>query len=32
MAEKKKLRSSRWFEKDDLRSFGHRSRVNQMGY
>ncbi len=29
---KKKLRSLRWFEKDDLRSFGHRSRVNQMGY
>ena len=28
----KKLRSLRWFEKDDLRSFGHRSRVNQMGY
>ncbi len=32
MVEKKKLRSLRWFEKDDLRSFGHRSRVNQMGY
>ena len=32
MAEQKKLRSLRWFEKDDLRSFGHRSRVNQMGY
>lgn len=28
----KKLRSLRWFEKNDLRSFGHRSRVNQMGY
>ncbi len=28
----KKLRSLKWFEKDDLRSFGHRSRVNQMGY
>lgn len=28
----KKLRSLRWFEKDDLRSFGHRSRVNQMGF
>lgn len=28
----KKLRSARWFEKDDLRSFGHRSRVLQMGY
>ena len=32
MADEKKLRSLRWFEKDDLRSFGHRSRVNQMGY
>jgi len=32
MANEKKLRSLRWFEKDDLRSFGHRSRVNQMGY
>ncbi|MCC0029585.1 MAG: dihydroxy-acid dehydratase [Brucellaceae bacterium] len=28
----KKLRSARWFEPDDLRSFGHRSRVLQMGY
>lgn len=28
----KTLRSNRWFEKDDLRSFGHRSRVKQMGY
>lgn len=27
-----KLRSSRWFEADDLRSFGHRSRARQMGY
>ncbi|MDX2315853.1 MAG: L-arabinonate dehydratase [Gammaproteobacteria bacterium] len=26
------LRSSRWFAPDDLRSFGHRSRVRQMGY
>lgn len=26
------LRSMRWFAKDDLRSFGHRSRVKQMGY
>ncbi|MEC4720058.1 L-arabinonate dehydratase [Noviherbaspirillum sp. CPCC 100848] len=26
------LRSARWFAKDDLRSFGHRSRVMQMGY
>ena len=32
MSEKKNLRSQRWFEKNDLRSFGHRSRVNQMGY
>ncbi|MEH6650361.1 MAG: L-arabinonate dehydratase [Motiliproteus sp.] len=26
------LRSFRWFGKDDLRSFGHRSRVKQMGF
>jgi dihydroxy-acid dehydratase len=26
------LRSQRWFGPDDLRSFGHRSRVKQMGY
>jgi dihydroxy-acid dehydratase len=26
------LRSARWFAADDLRSFGHRSRMNQMGY
>lgn len=26
------LRSRRWFERDDLRSFGHRSRLKQMGY
>ncbi len=26
------LRSARWFEADDLRSFGHRSRIMQMGY
>ena len=25
-------RSARWFEPDDLRSFGHRSRAMQMGY
>ena len=25
------LRSMRWFGPDDLRSFGHRSRVKQMG-
>ncbi|MDX1435074.1 MAG: dihydroxy-acid dehydratase, partial [Gammaproteobacteria bacterium] len=29
---KRKLRSSRWFDPDDLRSFGHRSRARQMGY
>ncbi|MFY0679926.1 MAG: dihydroxy-acid dehydratase [Thalassovita sp.] len=28
----KKLRSERWFETDDLRGFGHRSRLFQMGY
>ena len=28
----KDLRSARWFAKDDFRSFGHRSRVLQMGY
>ena len=27
-----RLRSARWFAPDDLRSFGHRSRMNQMGY
>ena len=27
-----KLRSSRWYGSDDLRSFGHRSRTKQMGY
>jgi len=26
------LRSGRWFAQDDLRSFGHRSRMLQMGY
>jgi dihydroxy-acid dehydratase len=26
------LRSARWFAPDDLRSFGHRSRLRQMGY
>ncbi|MEL3889283.1 L-arabinonate dehydratase [Ferrovibrio sp. MS7] len=26
------LRSARWFAPDDLRSFGHRSRILQMGY
>ncbi len=29
---RKPLRSARWFEPDDLRSFGHRSRTLQMGY
>ncbi len=28
----KKLRSARWFDTDDLRGFGHRSRLMQMGY
>jgi dihydroxy-acid dehydratase len=36
MADQKKtpdqLRSARWFAPDDLRSFGHRSRIMQMGY
>jgi len=26
------LRSRRWFARNDLRSFGHRSRLKQMGY
>ena len=26
------LRSARWFAADDLRSFGHRSRLMQLGY
>lgn len=26
------LRSARWFEADDLRSFGHRSRLKGMGF
>jgi dihydroxy-acid dehydratase len=26
------LRSARWFAPDNFRSFGHRSRMNQMGY
>jgi len=26
------LRSYRWFGKDDLRSFGHRSRAKQAGF
>jgi dihydroxy-acid dehydratase len=28
----KDLRSHRWLGPDDLRSFGHRSRMNQMGF
>jgi dihydroxy-acid dehydratase len=28
----RKLRSARWFDADDLRGFGHRSRIMQMGY
>ncbi|MGH6815745.1 MAG: L-arabinonate dehydratase [Hyphomicrobiaceae bacterium] len=28
----KDLRSTRWFAPDDLRGFGHRSRIMQMGY
>jgi dihydroxy-acid dehydratase len=27
-----RLRSARWFSPDDFRSFGHRSRMNQIGY
>jgi dihydroxy-acid dehydratase len=27
-----RLRSARWFVPDDFRSFGHRSRMKQMGY
>ncbi|MDO1582778.1 L-arabinonate dehydratase [Rhizobium oryzicola] len=29
---KDQLRSARWFAPDDLRSFGHRSRMMQLGY
>jgi dihydroxy-acid dehydratase len=32
MKSPEQLRSSRWFSPDDFRSFGHRSRVMQMGY
>ncbi len=28
----RKLRSAQWFDADDLRGFGHRSRIMQMGY
>ena len=31
-AKSKTLRSARWFDADDLRGFGHRSRLMQMGY
>lgn len=31
-SERRPLRSARWMGKDDLRSFGHRSRMMQMGY
>ena len=27
-----KLRSHRWFGPDDMRSFGHRSRLKAMGF
>jgi hypothetical protein len=30
MKDAKPLRSARWFEAEDLRSFGHRSRTLQM--
>jgi dihydroxy-acid dehydratase len=30
--EPRQLRSWRWFGPDDLRTFGHRSRIKQMGY
>jgi len=30
--EPRDLRSGKWFAPDDLRSFGHRSRMNQMGF
>ncbi len=29
---RRSLRSARWFDADDLRGFGHRSRLMQMGY
>lgn len=32
MKDPKDLRSARWFAPDDLRSFGHRSRMMQLGY
>src|SRR5258705_5944848 len=32
MGELKKLRSQRWLDNNDFRTFNHRSRVMQMGY
>lgn len=32
MSVTRKLRSAQWFDADDLRGFGHRSRIMQMGY
>jgi dihydroxy-acid dehydratase len=32
MARLQKLRSQRWLDRDDFRSFNHRSRIMQMGY
>jgi dihydroxy-acid dehydratase len=32
MNKNRPLRSARWFDADDLRGFGHRSRIMQMGY
>ena len=32
MAKLDKLRSQRWLDRNDFRSFNHRSRVMQMGY
>lgn len=29
---RRELRSARWFDSEDLRGFGHRSRLMQMGY
>ena len=32
MAKLDKLRSQRWLDREDFRSFNHRSRIMQMGY
>ena len=32
MSDKNALRSARWLDTQDLRGFGHRSRIMQMGY